>query len=134
MASTSPNRLELTIKLTLVCAMIVAIIGCADRTSFGGEVDGKLVNLSEAFQRSSVGRTVILEGRIHEVCRDEGCWFIVSDSSHELTVRYVDETGLGIPVISRGSRVRVKGKIRDTIIGRNRIPELRATGVLLMTE
>jgi hypothetical protein len=68
------------------------------------------------------------------VCRDEGCWFIVSDSSHELTVRYVDETGLGIPVVSRGSRVRVKGKIRDTIIGRNRIPELRATGVLLMTE
>jgi hypothetical protein len=134
MASESPNRIELKTKLALVFAMIVAIIGCTDRTSLGGEVNGNLVNLSEAFQRSSVGRTVVVEGRIHEVCRDEGCWFIVSDSARELTVRYVDETGLGIPVLSRGNRVRVKGKIRDTIIGRSRIPELRATGVLFMTE
>jgi hypothetical protein len=110
------------------------VVGCADQTSFGGDVDGPTVTLSEAFERRSLGRTVVIEGRIHDVCRDEGCWFIVSDRSRELTVRYVDENGLGIPVISRGSRVRVKGRVRDTIIGRSRIPELRATGVCFTAE
>ncbi len=114
--------------------MCLATIGCADRTTFGGDVDGQSIAVSEAFERRTVGKTVVVQGQIHDVCRDEGCWFILSDSTREITVRYVEESGLGIPVISKGLSARVKGKIRDTIIGRSRIPELRATGIVLISK
>lgn len=131
---TFPYRIATRLCIAIACTLSMVAIGCADKSSFGGNVDGTTVSVSEAFERSSLGRTVVIEGRIHDVCRDEGCWFILSDSSKEITVRYVDEMGLGIPVIAGGRSARVKGKIRDTVIGRNRVPELRASGIVLTSE
>lgn len=78
-----------------------------------------------------MGRTVVLQGTLHGVCQDEGCYFTVSEQAHEILVRYSGDNGLGIPIVARGS-ARVRGQIRDTIIGRNRVSEVRATGVELL--
>lgn len=117
----------------LVVASIAVIAGCESTTEFGEPVTGSSVSVGTALDHRSVGRTLTVEGSIHEVCRDEGCWFILADDTSEITVRYVADNGLGIPVISKG-RARVRAVVRDTVIGKNRVPELRAVGVQLLGE
>lgn len=117
--------------LLIVGLTVTILTGCESTTKFGEPVTGDPVSVSIALDQRSIGRTMTIEGTLHDVCRDEGCWFVLSDSLSEITVRYVDEKGLGIPVIARG-KARVRGIVRDTVIGRNRVPELRATGVQLL--
>jgi hypothetical protein len=119
--------------IVLLAASIAAVAGCESATQFGEPVTGPSVSVRTALDHRSVGRTLTVEGSIHEVCRDEGCWFILADDSSEITVRYVADNGLGIPVISKG-RARVRAVVRDTVIGKNRVPELRAVGVQLLGE
>jgi uncharacterized protein YdeI (BOF family) len=115
----------------LLCA--VASYGCADTTSFGDPVQGAPITVTQAVQPATMGKTVVIEGTLHEICRDEGCWFILSDGTSEITVRYIGDNGLGIPIIAQG-RARVLGRLKDTVIGRNRVPELRARGVQLLAQ
>ena len=119
----------------ILIATITAMLGsaCTSKTHFGVPVEGPAVTVEAALTESAVGRTVVLEGALHGVCQDEGCYFSLSDNAHEILVRYSGDNGLGIPVVARG-RARVRGQIRDTIIGRNRVSEVRATGVELLGE
>ncbi|MBU3698573.1 MAG: hypothetical protein FGM33_00985 [Candidatus Kapabacteria bacterium] len=120
--------------LTLVLAVCLLVgSGCTSTTEFGQPVVGTPVSVKVALDPRNTGRSLTVQGTIREVCRDEGCWFTISDSSNEITVRYVAENGLGIPIIARGP-ARVHGVIRDTVIGRNRIPEIRADGVMLLEQ
>jgi uncharacterized protein YdeI (BOF family) len=117
--------------LIAVCICVQFLAGCESTTEFGQPVVGNSVSVATALDPRSNGLTLTIEGTIREVCRDEGCWFTISDSANEITVRYIGENGLGIPVIARG-HARVRGEVRDTIIGRNRVPEIRAIGVKLL--
>lgn len=119
----------------ILIATFTAMLGgaCTSKTHFGVPVEGPAVSVESALTESAVGRTVVLEGALHGVCQDEGCYFTLSDNAHEILVRYSGNNGLGIPIVARG-RARVRGQIRDTIIGRNRVSEVRATGVELLGE
>ena len=121
--------------VTLLIAAAIAVLcsACASKTQFGDPVEGEVVGIDYALTESAIGRTVVLQGALHGVCQDEGCYFTLSDPSSEILVRYTGENGLGIPIVARG-RARVRGQIRDTIIGRNRVSEVRATGVELLGE
>ncbi|MBU3678664.1 MAG: hypothetical protein FGM32_03545 [Candidatus Kapabacteria bacterium] len=121
--------------IALLTAAAIVMLGsaCESKTRFGLPVEGEVVDIDYALTQPAVGRTVVLEGALHGVCQDEGCYFTLSDRAHEILVRYTGENGLGIPVVARG-KARVRGKIRDTIIGRNRVSEVRATGVELLGE
>lgn len=119
--------------IVLLGVSLAVIAACESTTQFGEPVTGPAVSVGAALDHRSVGRTLTVEGSLHEVCRDEGCWFILADDTSEITVRYVAGNGLGIPVVSKG-RARVRAVVRDTVIGKNRVPELRATGVQLLGE
>lgn len=122
-------------KLLVMLAATTLFFGsaCTSKTRFGASVEGQPSSIESALSESAVGRTVVLEGELYGVCQDEGCYFTVADQSREILVRYSGENGLGIPVMARG-RARVRGQIRDTIIGRSRVSEVRATGVELLGE
>ena len=125
-----PHRL-LVLLITATLALLSG--ACASKTQFGVPVEGEVVSVEYALTEPAIGRTVVLQGALHGVCQDEGCFFTLSDQAHEILIRYTGENGLGIPIVARG-RARVRGQIRDTIIGRNRVSEVRATGVELLGE
>ncbi len=56
------------------------------------------------------GQNVLLEGKIVNVCRGNGCWFILDDSTGTI---YVDlaPSGLTIPVQRLGAMAKVYGTV-----------------------
>ena len=77
---------------------------------------------------SSTQETVTLSGRITEVCRSSGCWFVLADSSngHEVQL-YVDLTHgatftvspevLGRPAVVKGRIVGEKPDLKFHAVG-----------------
>lgn len=114
-------------------ALLLAASACSRTTDFGEPVDdvAQPLSVSQARDLSNRGRTIIVRGRIKEVCKDEGCWFALVDERSELTTRFTIN-GIGIPVVSVGT-VLVKGVVMDTVIGNNHVPELHARGVKFVT-
>jgi hypothetical protein len=111
----------------------VFTVSCTREAEFGDYIDEHTtpVSVIEARAIPNRGKTLIVRGEIKEVCQDEGCWFALSDARGEIITRFSID-GIGIPVMSAGT-VLVKGVVRDTVIGNNHVPELRARGVKFVT-
>lgn len=54
------------------------------------------------------GKTVAIEGTIHEVCQNKGCWLTMQDGDKEMRVRFKDYAFF-VPKDCAGKTVRVEG-------------------------
>lgn len=120
-------------RLIRLVAVGMLTLSCSRQTDFGEPIPESVATLSvqEARGIRNHGRTIYVRGTVRDVCKDEGCWFVVSSGSSEMIARYSNK-GVGIPVISSGEVV-IKGVVRDTIIANTYVPELHATGVKFVT-
>ena len=112
-------------------------IGCGgnEPRSWGEAVDPtKAVPLSEILSgdRVNTGETVTASGRIGEVCRATGCWFVLQDTGNgrlsEVLVDLKPRATFTVPQDVQGRKAVVRGYL----VGQK--PDLRFDAVGLLVE
>lgn len=110
------------------------VMGCGapETTMFGQPVDAiAAVPLARALDSADENREIVVVGRIGEVCRSAGCWFVLQDSDDDRHVQVmVDLKPLAdfiVPSDVSGRRAIVAGRL----VGAAPDVELHATGLRL---
>jgi hypothetical protein len=57
------------------------------------------------------GRSVVVAGRIADVCRKKGCWMVITDGERQVRVRFKDY-GFFVPRDASGRRVLLEGAVK----------------------
>jgi hypothetical protein len=81
--------------------------------SFGKEIRlTKTLPLREAVKHPEryKDRTVLLEGRIKDVCQMKGCWLVLTDGDDTIRIKF-EGYSFFVPKDSRGKQARVEGKL-----------------------
>jgi len=121
----------------LFAVLSLGMAGCGhSRGAHWGELadQSKAVPLSRALQEydSTKPQTITVSGRITEVCKVSGCWFVLQDSSHGRDRQiYVDLTHgatFTVPPDVQGRQAVVKGRI----VGREPDLKFYADGLLIL--
>lgn len=67
-----------------------------------------------------VGKTVVVEGTIVDVCAARGCWIdLAGDKPHQKLRIKVDDGVIVFPMESRGKKARVQGKVEELKLTRD---------------
>jgi hypothetical protein len=61
------------------------------------------------------GRTVLVRGRVRDVCQRKGCWMVVDDGSAHARVRFADY-GFFVPKDSRGKEAWIQGEVTVRVL------------------
>lgn len=84
-------------KTVLALALAFAVTGCAARSTPPAAVygsapssSGRPITLEQALSDSNLGRTVVVEARVAEVCRMRGCWMVLTDGTRSARVTFRD--------------------------------------------
>lgn len=93
--------------------------GCA-QADLNGEQYGEALTLSETTPVSSIladpegflGETVLIEGRVLNVCEMRGCWMeIAGDKPFQALKVKVDDGVIVFPMTAKGKTARVEGQL-----------------------
>ncbi len=57
-----------------------------------------------------VGQTIVVEGRVADVCSKQGCWMVIADGARTMRVRMKDHA-FSVAKDGTGSDCRVEGKV-----------------------
>ena len=109
-------------KMKFICAMtmgLLLIAGCAKKQEV--EKFGKDLTLKETVKISTlmdnmpqyVGKTVIVEGKIVEVCAKRGCWMeLASDKEFQKIKIKVDDGEIVFPMTAKGKTAMAEGVVQ----------------------
>jgi hypothetical protein len=109
-------------KMKFICAMTMGLllcIGCAKTPV--GEKFGKDLTLNETVKISTlmenmpqyVGKTVLVEGKIVEVCAKRGCWMeLASDKEFQKIKIKVDDGEIVFPMTAKGKTAMAEGVVQ----------------------
>jgi hypothetical protein len=121
--------------IALVCTAVAIGCGGNEPRSWGEAVDrAQAVPLSEILSgdRVDTGEAVTVSGRIGEVCRTTGCWFVLRDRSNgglsEVMVDLKPRATFTVPQDVQGHKAVVRGHL----VGQK--PDLRFDAVGLLVE
>lgn len=119
------------IGLLLYILLGLIFIGCGSgqetgETSwytYGAEItESEVMSVTHAVNQLGelFGKTVVIEGKIKQVCQSRGCWMVVEENGISIRVRFADY-GFFVPWESAGKSVRMQG-----ILNRETVSEDRA--------
>jgi len=82
---------------------------------------GKGVNLTESTKISKIlekpeeflGKTVMVEGEVAEVCQKAGCWIEVKDASEKKIRVKVKDGEIVFPKKSKGNKIKAEGMVYE---------------------
>ena len=143
--------------LAALVFLLTALVSCSEVAHVGEPPsdNGELLSVTEAISPTTFGRTVRVQGRVHEVCQDEGCWMSITDGTSYLRMTFSSQSIL-VPMTLTGD-VIVEGIVaeevidaetakaigstigwsdeqREQAIGDQRVPLMTATGVLFLDD
>lgn len=108
----SMRSLGAAVVLTSLC-----LVGVAAAATFGGGVTSKdVVKVSAILENPAryVGKTVVVEGTIVDVCAARGCWMdLAGDKPHQRMKIKVDDGVIVFPLESRGKKAQVQGRVEE---------------------
>lgn len=105
--------------LSLIATTVVVLTGCTE-APFEGEPYGAALTLSEVTPvtrildepESFVGRRVLVQGTIAEVCDRAGCWMDILDADGTRAIQVkVDDGEIVFPTEATGRVARVEGVV-----------------------
>ncbi len=109
--------MSVSLRLAVLCGLVVAAVGCSPSESSGAKY-GEELTLLETTRisrilddpESYVGRRLLVEGTVVDVCEMRGCWLeLASDRDFEKLRIKVDDGVIVFPLSARGQKARVEG-------------------------
>ena len=101
-----------------VFVLLASVVGAETETTLPAGVDyGAGLTLVETTPLREVvsqpelhaDRTLLVKGRIRDVCQKKGCWMVLTDSEFRIRVRFADY-GFFVPKDSNGKDAYVEGR------------------------
>ena len=99
----------------LLCAAAAA--GCASSQTYGARpgLNAQALPLARALVPSNVGKTIVVEGKVTEVCQMKGCWMVLTDGARAVRTTFKDY-GFFVPKDLAGRTVVAEGVLkRETV-------------------
>ena len=104
--------------LVLAIALAATLASCTPAPAFEGDPYGEPLTLSEITDVSTilaspdewVGRRVLIEGEVREVCEMMGCWMDIQAKDELIQVKVADGV-IVFPISARGRTALVEGTV-----------------------
>ena len=112
------NPVFRAVVLTLVVLLAATAVGAETESALPAGVDyGAGLTLEETTPLREVvsrpelhaDRTLLVKGRIRDVCQKKGCWMVLADGEFQMRVRFADY-GFFVPKDSSGKDAYVEGR------------------------
>ena len=118
----------------LMALMLTVGCGGGRPVQLGREVpEAGRVRVAEVLDRPEafLGKTVVVEGRVGQVCQSMGCWFVLKDGERQVVVDLEGGKLFTVPRDVSGDSVRAMGVVKRVgpdlrVIGKG--VEIRPTG------
>jgi hypothetical protein len=109
-------------KLVLLFLCAAAAAGCASSQTHGAQTYGarpalrsEALPLASALVPSNVGKGIVLQGKVADVCQMKGCWMVLTDGTHSVRTTFKDY-GFFVPKDLAGRSVVAEGVLtRETV-------------------
>ena len=109
--------------VTAALAAAIALAACTDapeKPVFEGEPYGEKLTLTELTPVSAIletpadylGRKVLVQGQVVEVCEKKGCWMDLDTGEQEIQVKVEDDVII-FPVSAKGKTALVEGTVEE---------------------
>ena len=109
-------------KTLLVLALAVTLIGCAARTETPAAVYGRPpslktapLTLQQALSDSNIGLTLAVRAPVAEVCRNKGCWMVLTERGRSARVTFRDYAFF-VPKDLAGKTVIAEGTLSRKVL------------------
>jgi len=108
-------------KLFATALAVLVVTSCNTHPKFEGEPYGEPLTLKEVTEVSDilaapqayVGKRVLIEGVVKEVCEKKGCWMdIAAPNDAEIQVKVADDV-IVFPMSARGKTALVEGVVEE---------------------
>lgn len=66
--------------------------------------------------KDALGKEVVVEGVVTEVCQTRGCWMVVEDGESHVRVEF-EKYGFFVPWDSKGKKVKLQGRLTEKTVG-----------------
>lgn len=104
-------------KKILVLMLLLSVIVSAKENKYGKEITLKdKVSITKVLEKPSKfeGKTILVEGKILDVCPDSGCWIELGGEKAGQKIKVQFEEGkVSIPKDSKGKTVTVQGVLQE---------------------
>jgi hypothetical protein len=115
---TSPGPKRSRVGAWIAIFLLLASVAGAEKVLPAGADYGAGLTLEEATPLRDVvsrpeqyaDRTLLVKGRIRDVCQRKGCWMILTDGESQMRVRFADY-GFFVPKDSSGKDAWVEGRV-----------------------
>ena len=91
----------------LIFAMAISLMGCTAE-KYGAGIDRGTVTVKVKdilLDRSNIGRTVNLEGKISSQCGSNGCWFVLQDDTGQIFINLAPNNMSVPPRMNKDAKV-----------------------------
>ena len=91
----------------LIFAMAISLMGCTAE-KYGAGIDRGAATLKVKdilLDRSNIGRTVNLEGKISSQCGSNGCWFVLQDDTGQIFINLAPNNMSVPPRMNKDAKV-----------------------------
>lgn len=91
----------------LIFAMAISLLGCtAEKYGAGIDRGVAAVKVKDILlDRSNIGRTVNLEGKISSQCGSNGCWFVLQDDTGQIFINLAPNNMSVPPRMNKDAKV-----------------------------
>jgi hypothetical protein len=120
--------------LFLVVTFLVSVPSPASAFNSNGRFGAEFVGARSAdisqiasSPRAFAGKRVRLRGTVTDVCKNSGCWLVVSDGERQIKIT-IKNHAFAVPTDIQGERVVVEGIVTATR-GRRPVVSMVASGV-----
>jgi len=115
-------------RLAALALALATAASCSSAPSFEGETYGAPLTLSEITEVSTilaspdewVGKRVLIEGEVHEVCEMMGCWMDIQAEDDLITVQVADGE-IVFPISARGKTAVVEGTVEALVMSADQV-------------
>ncbi len=105
--------------MMIIIAVLFTVASHAEAKKLGKEITlKKTTKISQILEKpeSYVGKKVLIEGTIVDVCKKRGCWIEVSGDKEFQKIKVkVDDGVIVFPASSKGQKVTVEGEVEKIV-------------------
>ncbi|NBO70448.1 DUF4920 domain-containing protein [bacterium] len=105
-------------KSLLIVLIVICFFSCTEKKTFLGKqpsYEGNALTVSELFNKKIKQTHIRITGTIYEVCKAEGCWFILQDKEQKLRCIF-DNPSITMNVSNKNKRMSFEGILTDEIV------------------
>jgi len=84
-------------------------------TNYGAPITIQKVSRLDKAAAKQVGKDILVQGKIADVCQAKGCWMTIKDGKQEVRVEFKDY-GFFVPWSAGGKPVRVQGVLEEKVM------------------